>query len=147
MTGPNMSAPSSLFRALSASVLSAAARLPARTSHLLVAAHVRSFARRSMSSASASSSAPPAAAAAKSSVAELPLSSLTAVSPIDGRYARITASLRPVFSEFGLIKQRGNDYTVELCSRSRVDFSVLTYLSLCHYHRATIQLWSNSSGS
>eukprot|EP01083_Nonionella_stella_P017455 48843_1 len=36
----------------------------------------------------------------------LALSSLTAVSPIDGRYARITAPLREIFSEFGLIKRR-----------------------------------------
>ncbi len=34
------------------------------------------------------------------------LSALTAVSPIDGRYGSKTASLRAVFSEFGLIKQR-----------------------------------------
>jgi len=34
------------------------------------------------------------------------LSPLTAISPIDGRYASKTADLRPVFSEFGLIKYR-----------------------------------------
>ena len=34
------------------------------------------------------------------------LSSLTAISPIDGRYAKATASLRPIFSEFGLIHSR-----------------------------------------
>lgn len=34
------------------------------------------------------------------------LSSLTAVSPIDGRYADKTAPLRPIFSEFGLIHRR-----------------------------------------
>ena len=34
------------------------------------------------------------------------LSALSAVSPIDGRYGSKTASLRTVFSEFGLIKQR-----------------------------------------
>ena len=34
------------------------------------------------------------------------LSSLTAVSPIDGRYASKTAALRPIFSEYGLIYQR-----------------------------------------
>jgi adenylosuccinate lyase len=34
------------------------------------------------------------------------LSSLTAVSPVDGRYAGKTAALRPIFSEFGLIKSR-----------------------------------------
>lgn len=34
------------------------------------------------------------------------LSSLTAVSPIDGRYADKTAPLRDVFSEFGLIQRR-----------------------------------------
>ncbi|WP_347883410.1 adenylosuccinate lyase [Pseudomonas aestiva] len=34
------------------------------------------------------------------------LSSLTAVSPIDGRYAGKTAALRPIFSEFGLIRFR-----------------------------------------
>jgi adenylosuccinate lyase len=34
------------------------------------------------------------------------LSSLTAVSPVDGRYGRKTQSLRPVFSEYGLIYHR-----------------------------------------
>lgn len=34
------------------------------------------------------------------------LSSLTAVSPIDGRYGAKTAALREVFSEYGLIKRR-----------------------------------------
>jgi adenylosuccinate lyase len=34
------------------------------------------------------------------------LSSLTAVSPVDGRYAGKTAELRPIFSEYGLIFQR-----------------------------------------
>jgi adenylosuccinate lyase len=34
------------------------------------------------------------------------LSTLTALSPIDGRYARQTESLRAVFSEYGLIHQR-----------------------------------------
>ena len=39
------------------------------------------------------------------------LNSLTAVSPIDGRYGSKTADLRPVFSEYGLIRQR---VTVEI---------------------------------
>ena len=34
------------------------------------------------------------------------LSSLTAISPIDGRYQRKTNELQPYFSEFGLIKYR-----------------------------------------
>ena len=34
------------------------------------------------------------------------LSALSAISPIDGRYGSKTTSLRPVFSEFGLIKNR-----------------------------------------
>ncbi len=34
------------------------------------------------------------------------LSSLTAISPVDGRYASKAAALRPIFSEFGLIKYR-----------------------------------------
>ena len=34
------------------------------------------------------------------------LSALSAISPVDGRYGSKTASLRPVFSEFGLIKYR-----------------------------------------
>ena len=33
-------------------------------------------------------------------------SSLTAISPIDGRYQRKTSELQPYFSEFGLIKYR-----------------------------------------
>jgi len=36
----------------------------------------------------------------------IPLSSLTAVSPIDGRYSGKTESLRNVFSEYGLIRYR-----------------------------------------
>ena len=34
------------------------------------------------------------------------LSTLTAVSPVDGRYARQTANLRGIFSEYGLIRHR-----------------------------------------
>lgn len=34
------------------------------------------------------------------------LSTLTAVSPVDGRYGSKTADLRPIFSEFGLIRHR-----------------------------------------
>ncbi|MGD2055875.1 MAG: adenylosuccinate lyase [Gammaproteobacteria bacterium] len=34
------------------------------------------------------------------------LSQLTAVSPVDGRYAARTEALRPIFSEFGLIRHR-----------------------------------------
>merc|ERR1712034_284695 len=34
------------------------------------------------------------------------LSELTAISPIDGRYGGKTAALRPIFSEFGLIRLR-----------------------------------------
>ncbi len=34
------------------------------------------------------------------------LSALTAISPVDGRYAAKTTQLRPIFSEFGLIKYR-----------------------------------------
>ena len=36
----------------------------------------------------------------------LDLSSLTAVSPVDGRYASKTAALRPIVSEYGLIRHR-----------------------------------------
>ena len=38
--------------------------------------------------------------------ADMPLSPLTAVSPLDGRYASQLDSLRPYFSEFGLIRYR-----------------------------------------
>ena len=34
------------------------------------------------------------------------LTELNALSPLDGRYAEKTASLRPIFSEFGLIRNR-----------------------------------------
>ena len=34
------------------------------------------------------------------------LTSLTAVSPVDGRYGSKTAALRPIFSEYGLIRFR-----------------------------------------
>jgi adenylosuccinate lyase len=36
----------------------------------------------------------------------VPLTPLTAVSPVDGRYARTTQSLSPYFSEYGLIRYR-----------------------------------------
>jgi adenylosuccinate lyase len=36
----------------------------------------------------------------------LELSTLTAVSPVDGRYGSKTADLRPIFSEYGLIRHR-----------------------------------------
>ena len=36
----------------------------------------------------------------------MPLTSLTAVSPLDGRYAAQVDALRPFFSEFGLIRHR-----------------------------------------
>lgn len=39
-------------------------------------------------------------------MSELGLSSLTALSPIDGRYGRVTKGLRDTFSEYGLIKHR-----------------------------------------
>ncbi len=34
------------------------------------------------------------------------LSALTAISPVDGRYGSKTEELRPIFSEFGLVKYR-----------------------------------------
>ena len=34
------------------------------------------------------------------------LSQLTAISPVDGRYGSKTAQLRPIFSEYGLIRHR-----------------------------------------
>lgn len=39
-------------------------------------------------------------------VVKMDFSSLTAISPIDGRYQRKTSELQPYFSEFGLIKYR-----------------------------------------
>ncbi|HAO32809.1 MAG TPA: adenylosuccinate lyase, partial [Candidatus Competibacteraceae bacterium] len=34
------------------------------------------------------------------------LTALTAISPVDGRYADKTDELRPLFSEYGLIRHR-----------------------------------------
>jgi adenylosuccinate lyase len=39
-------------------------------------------------------------------VTALDLSPLTAISPVDGRYASKTAALRPIVSEYGLIRHR-----------------------------------------
>ena len=36
----------------------------------------------------------------------MPLTSLTAISPLDGRYASQLDALRAIFSEFGLIRYR-----------------------------------------
>jgi len=44
--------------------------------------------------------------AAAAAAAPLALSSLTAISPLDGRYARATAPLRAVFSEFAFMRAR-----------------------------------------
>lgn len=44
--------------------------------------------------------------ASSTASATLPLNSLTAISGIDGRYARQTAELRPLFSEYALIRYR-----------------------------------------
>ena len=41
-----------------------------------------------------------------STMTEKTLTTLTAISPIDGRYARQTADLRNIFSEYGLLQQR-----------------------------------------
>jgi len=46
------------------------------------------------------------------------LSSLTAISPLDGRYLKTTSDLAPYFSEFGLIKARVKvevEYFIALC--------------------------------
>ena len=48
----------------------------------------------------------PGSASASADSRVLPLSSLTAVSPVDGRYARKTRALRHHFSEYALIKAR-----------------------------------------
>lgn len=40
------------------------------------------------------------------SAQELPLNALTAIGPVDGRYARAAAPLRTTFSEYGLIRAR-----------------------------------------
>ena len=49
---------------------------------------------------------PPPAARPAGPPADLPLSALTALSPLDGRYASKTADLRQHFSEFALIRER-----------------------------------------
>ncbi len=49
------------------------------------------------------------------------LSSLTAVSPIDGRYAGKTRELRPIFSEYGLIQRRVRVEIQWLLALSRLD--------------------------
>jgi len=41
-----------------------------------------------------------------------PTSPLTALSPLDGRYAAKVEALRPIFSEFGLMQRR---VLVEVC--------------------------------
>ncbi|GFR43991.1 hypothetical protein Agub_g5137, partial [Astrephomene gubernaculifera] len=48
----------------------------------------------------------PQAAQAPAKPTKLELSELTAVSPLDGRYGRISAPLRSIFSEYGLIRFR-----------------------------------------
>ena len=49
------------------------------------------------------------------------LNSLTAISPIDGRYGSKTADLRPIFSEYGLypLSYRGRDTLAAVARRAR----------------------------
>lgn len=47
-----------------------------------------------------------AQAAKSGSAAKLPLSELTAVGPLDGRYGSKLTGLRSIFSEYGLIRFR-----------------------------------------
>ncbi len=58
------------------------------------------------------------------------LSPLTAISPLDGRYAAKTEALRAVFSEYGLIRQR---VIVEIrwleCLASRIEITEVPPLS------------------
>jgi adenylosuccinate lyase len=58
------------------------------------------------------------------------LSPLTAISPLDGRYAGKTEALRPVFSEYGLIRHR---VLVEVrwvqCLASRLEVAEVPTLS------------------
>ena len=64
------------------------------------------------------------------------LNTLTAVSPVDGRYRKQVADLAPYFSEFGLIKYRvlvEVEYFISLCELplpqlEGVDHSVFTEL-------------------
>ena len=53
----------------------------------------------------------------------LDLSSLTAVSPIDGRYHKVTKDLRPIFSEYGLIHNRVKveiKWLIKLCNEKNL---------------------------
>jgi len=63
--------------------------------------HAATTARRWLSTAPAATTTTPAA-----KPKSLTLSALTAISPVDGRYARLTRSLRHHFSEYALIKKR-----------------------------------------
>ncbi|GIL62802.1 hypothetical protein Vafri_16971 [Volvox africanus] len=56
--------------------------------------------------ASAPSHNAPKAASPPAQPPKLELSELTAVSPLDGRYGRLSAPLRTIFSEYGLIRYR-----------------------------------------
>ena len=49
---------------------------------------------------------PPLTLDVETKMSNNPLTPLTAISPIDGRYGEKTDSLRTVFSEFGLIRYR-----------------------------------------
>ena len=49
---------------------------------------------------------PPSTLDVETKMSNNPLTPLTAISPIDGRYGEKTDSLRTVFSEFGLIRYR-----------------------------------------
>lgn len=57
------------------------------------------------------------------------LTQLSAISPVDGRYRRVTASLAPYFSEFGLMKYRVQieiEYFIALCTIGLPQLPVLS---------------------
>lgn len=90
---------SQLKRAITSMVFFSQPQLSSQLVRTLSSCTVRHFSSPSSSSFSASS-------ASNTELPSLPSSELTNISPIDGRYGRITAVLRSIFSEYGLIQRR-----------------------------------------
>ena len=65
----------------------------------------------------------------------MPASTLSALSPLDGRYASKVAALRPLLSEFGLMHRRVQvevEWFIALSDTGFAEFPSLSELSLIH---------------
>ena len=69
----------------------------------------------------------------------MPLSTLSALSPLDGRYATKTESLRPILSEAGFMHHRVKVEIAWLIALSEAGFAELKPFSRSEEHTSELQ--------